>query len=208
MNRELIDKLRAIPTGRCTDLEACNQAADELERQAVQREKDLAAYAEGERFRHRLLHGIESHENPGSNPPTPEGDKPSPPPNPPSPTGRVPDVWMESGNAALTHISNALEDLESSPDQRPVGPLREAMHYVRAMLAAAPPAPTVKQRRYYTVKPGDTLRSIAGAQYAEQLCAFNFPMVKPHGHVYPGQVLEVPLLVDAAIASGEREEGE
>jgi hypothetical protein len=38
------------------------------------------------------------------------------------------------GNAALAHISNALDDLDSSPDQRPVPLLQEAMYHIRAML--------------------------------------------------------------------------
>lgn len=60
----------------------------------------------------------------------------------PAPAVSVPDSWVEHGDAALSHISNALEDLESSPDQRPVSQLHEAMYFVRAMLAAAPPART------------------------------------------------------------------
>lgn len=51
---------------------------------------------------------------------------------------KVPDGWKRNGEAALAEISNALDDLQYSPDQRPVPLLREAMEYIRAMLAAAP----------------------------------------------------------------------
>ena len=44
--------------------------------------------------------------------------------------------WREHGDKALAHISNALDDLDSSPDQRAVPLLNEAMHHVRQMLAA------------------------------------------------------------------------
>jgi hypothetical protein len=40
-----------------------------------------------------------------------------------------------SGDAALAQISNALDDLEYSPDQRPVPLLRLAMDYVRDIIA-------------------------------------------------------------------------
>lgn len=46
--------------------------------------------------------------------------------------------FRKHGDDALSHLSNALDDLDSSPDQRAAPQLREAMHCVRAMLAAGP----------------------------------------------------------------------
>ncbi len=43
----------------------------------------------------------------------------------------------ESADAALAHLSSALDDLESSPDQRPVPLIREAMEYLREIQLAA-----------------------------------------------------------------------
>jgi len=58
----------------------------------------------------------------------------------PAPTpASVPDVFREHGNSALAHISNALDDLESSPDQRPVPLLNEAMFHIHAMLTTPEP---------------------------------------------------------------------
>jgi len=48
----------------------------------------------------------------------------------------------DHANKALAHLSNALEDLESSPDQRPVPLIREAMWHVRQMQAGNAPAYT------------------------------------------------------------------
>lgn len=59
-----------------------------------------------------------------------------PPPHPPLPPP-LPEGWQENGNKALAHISNALDDLQYSPDQRPVPLLNEAMHHIRAMLRSA-----------------------------------------------------------------------
>lgn len=50
----------------------------------------------------------------------------------------VTERWREHGDQALAHVSNALDDLQYSPDQRPVPLLNEAMFHIRAMLAAVP----------------------------------------------------------------------
>lgn len=43
----------------------------------------------------------------------------------------------QNADAALAHLSNALDDLESSPDQRPVPLIREAMEHLREIMTTA-----------------------------------------------------------------------
>lgn len=48
---------------------------------------------------------------------------------------------LQHAEQALAHISNALDDLESSPDQRPVPLLREAMWHIQQLAVQPPAAP-------------------------------------------------------------------
>lgn len=58
------------------------------------------------------------------------------------PVPEMPTGWRDHGDQALAHISNALDDLQYSPDQRPVPLLNEAMHHIRAMVGDLPGGPT------------------------------------------------------------------